>query len=130
MNTYKNYLNHPAGDVLTIEDALDIYERMTASIEACSFADKTEFWNDLLKGAAEYTKVRNDWELMSREERMETDKSRTMTHDGFITSLNLISKIAEKEGQDISWRMELGEERKRLGDFACFVSYITGISNR
>ena len=37
---------------------------------------------------------------------------------------------ANKEGMDISWREDLGDERKRIGDFACFVTYITGISNR
>ena len=67
---------------------------------------------------------------MSREERMDADAGRTMTHDGLITSVNVLARIAEKEGVDNSWRDRLGDERKRIGDFACFVSYITGISNR
>lgn len=56
--------------------------------------------------------------------------SRSMKHDAFITSLNVLARIAEKEGIDNSWRDDLGEDRKRIGDFACYISYITGISNR
>ena len=67
---------------------------------------------------------------MSIEEKIEEDCARTGIHDGFITSVNMLARMAEKEGIDASWREELGEERKRIGDFACFVTYITGISNR
>ena len=89
-----------------------------------------DFWNDCLRRAAEYTRIRNDWELMSREEKMDADSGRTLSHDGFITSLNVLSRIAEREDIDNSWREELGDNRTRIGDFACFISYITGISNR
>lgn len=130
INTYESYLKHPAGHILTMEDALRIYEKMAESVSKCQSDDKMDFWNDCLKRASDYTKIRNDWERMSREEKMDTDSLRTATHDGFITSLNILSRIAAQEGVDHSWREELGEERKRIGDFACFITYITGISNR
>ena len=130
INTYESYLKHPAGQIITMEDALRIYEKMAESISKCKSDDKMDLWNDCLKRAADYTKIRNDWERMSREEKMDTDSLRTATHDGFITSLNILSRIAAQEGVDHSWREELGEERKRIGDFACFITYITGISNR
>ena len=130
INTYEEYLKHPAGNILTVEDAMRIYSEMAACIARCRLEDKMEFWDDCLRRAAEYTKIRNDWETMSREEKMDADEGRTLSHDAFITSLNILSRIAAKEEIDISWREELGEDRKRLGDFACFISYITGISNR
>ncbi|MBE6013758.1 MAG: hypothetical protein E7241_00115 [Lachnospiraceae bacterium] len=130
MNTYEQYLKHPAGNVLTIEDAMRIYSEMVESIEKCTMEDKKEFWKDFLKKAAEYTHVRNMWEQMNRAEKIDADQGRTLKHDSFITSLNVLSRIATNEGVDCSWRDELGEERKCLGDFACFVTYITGICNR
>lgn len=130
INTYEEYLNSPDGNILTMEEALQIYTRMANCISRCTLEDKMDFWNDCLKKAAEYTIIRNNWERMSREEKMDADEGRTLKHDGFITSLNILSRIAQKEGVDSSWRDELGEERKRIGDFACFVTYITGISNR
>lgn len=130
INTYEEYLKHPAGHILTIEDAMQIYSKMCASIACCSMEDKIDFWNDCLRLASEYTKIRNDWEIMSREEKMEADRGRTLKHDSFIMSLNVLSRIVANDGVDNSWREELGDDRKRLGDFACFISYITGISNR
>ncbi len=130
INTYEKYLKHPAGNVLTVEEALKIYDELVESFEKCQLEDKMDFWNDFLKQAAEYAYVRNMWEHMDREEKIATDQSRTLKHDGFITSVNVLARIALKEGFDNSWRERLGEERKRIGDFACFVAYITGISNR
>lgn len=48
----------------------------------------------------------------------------------FIDEVKRSHHLREYSDDDNSWRDELGEERKRIGDFACFVSYITGISNR
>ncbi len=130
INTYEKYLKHSAGNCLTIEDALQIYNEMAASIEKCQLEDKMDFWNECLQKAAEYIKIRNDWELMSREERMDEDESRSLVHNSFIAGVNILSRIAGNEGIDNSWRDKLGDDRKRIGDFACFISYITGISNR
>ena len=130
INTYEAYLASPAGNTLTIEDALVIYSKLAESITKCTLEDKMDFWNDFLKKAADYAYIRNNWELMCREEKMEADAGRTIKHDAFITSVNILARIAEKDGVDNSWREMLGDARKRIGDFACFVSYITGISNR
>ena len=60
INTYESYLKHPAGHILIVEDAMRIYEKMAASIARCWLEDKMDFWNDCLKKAASYTKIRND----------------------------------------------------------------------
>ena len=130
INTYEAYLKHEAGNTITIEEALEIYTEMAECISKCQHEDKMDFWNDCLKRAAEYSRIRNAWETMSREEKMGADQGRTLTHDGLITSINVLSRIAQGEGIDCSWREKLGEQRKRIGDFACFIAYITGISNR
>ena len=89
-----------------------------------------DFWYDFIKKAAEYTRIRCSWDYMSNDEKRDADDGRTITHNSLIASINILSRIAGNEGIDNSWRKELGEERKRIGDFACFVAYITGISNR
>ncbi len=128
INTYEDYLKQP--NSLKIEDAMKIYSEMADSIGKCSLEDKMDFWNEILIKAAEYTGIRNKWEHMSREEKIDADEGRTLKHDSFITSLNVLSRIVNAEGIDSSWREELGDDRKRIGDFACFITYITGISNR
>ncbi len=130
IHTYEKYLKHPTGNSLKIEDALQIYEEMAASFEKCRLEDKMDFWNECLKKAAEYTKIRNDWEFMSREEKADDDGRRSLVHNSFITSINVLSRIAGNEGIDNTWREKLGDDRKKIGDFACFISYMTGVSNR
>ena len=128
INTYEAYLKHPAGDTITMEDALRIYTAMAESIEKCKVEDKMDFWNDFINKAAKYAYIRSQWETMTREEKMDQDDGRTAAHNSVITAVNVLSRIVDNEGN--SWREELGDSRKRIGDFACFVSYITGISNR
>ena len=130
LNTYEGYLKHPAGNTISTEEAAQIYKAMVESVERCTVEDKMDFWNDLLKEAMEYSNIRNAWEFMSREERMDADAGRTMKHDAFIMAVNVLARLVEKNNVDASWREALGDNRKRIGDFACFVAYITGISNR
>ena len=130
MNTYEAYLKHEAGNIITFEECFDIYSRLVESLIQCTFEDKGEFWHDFINRATRYTYIRNQWETMSTEERMSADDSRTQAHNVVITSLNTLARIVERDDGDASWRAQLGDERKRIGDFACFVSYITGISNR
>ena len=67
---------------------------------------------------------------MSNGERMEADKGRTIKHNAFIDSLNILTRLLNSDGISTPWREQLGDDRKRIGDFACFVAYIVGISNR
>lgn len=130
MNTYEEYLDHKAGNILTMEDALSIYTRMANAIAKCEHEAKTELWDDFIVRSYKYTLVRCKWEFMEYQERIDADPGRTRMHDTVIDSIEILARLAAKEGMDTSWRDDLGGERKRLGDFACFVTYITGISNR
>ena len=130
MNTYEEYLDHKAGHILTMEDALSIYTRMADAIAKCEHDAKKELWDDFIVRSFKYTLVRCKWEFMEYQERIDADPGRTRMHDSLIDSIEILARLAAKEGMDTSWRDDLGNERKRLGDFACFVSYITGISNR
>ena len=130
INTYEDYLKHKAGEILTIEDAARIYNGMVESIKKCTLEDKMDFWNDCIKSAMEYCYIRNQWEFMNLEQKVDADPGRTVRHNGFIITVDVLARIAEKEGVDNSWRKELGDSRKRIGDLACYIAYITGISNR
>ncbi len=49
INTYEGYLHNSTCSTLKIEEALQIYEEMAASIEKCQVEDKIELWQDCLK---------------------------------------------------------------------------------
>jgi len=130
MNTYEIYLENAGPSALTIEDALEIFNEMVASVKACKIEDKMEFYDEMIQKACAYAKIRDDWEYMTREEKQEADQGRTIKHNAFIDSLDILNRLITNDGVNSNWREKLGEERKRIGDYACFVSYITGICNR
>lgn len=80
MDSYKTYLNHPAGDVLPVEEAMQIYNDIFESISKCKIEDKDEFVEDFLSKSCKYASVRTQWEFWSREERIDKDSSRTIQH--------------------------------------------------
>lgn len=130
MNSYDSYLTLSRGSSLSIEEAAAVLKDLNTCISQVKADDKMDFYNDCLRKAFQYTSIRCDWELMSREEKIDKDSYRTACHDSFIISLNILSRLAANEGVDTSWREQLGEDRKRIGDFACYLTYINGISNR
>lgn len=85
------------------------------------------------KAAVKNAQIRGGWNLMSREEQREKDDGRTAAHNAVIRNVNMLARYLSGKGKDVSWRDDLGDEvenRKRIGDFACFVSCIMGIDSR
>ena len=130
MYNYDSYLKHSAGATLPVEEALQIYNDILESVRMCKVEDKDEFVGEFVKKACNYAKERLDWEFYSREEQMAADQGRTIKHNAFIDSVNILARLLNSDGIETPWRERLGDERKRIGDFACFVAYIVGISNR
>lgn len=130
MDSYKTYLDHPAGDVLPVEEAMQIYNDIFESVSKCKIDDKDEFVEDFLSKSCWYAYIRTQWEFWSRVERIEKDSERTIQHNSVIDSINILARLLNSDGIDTPWREQLGDQRKRIGDFACFVAYMVGINNR
>lgn len=130
MQSYSEYLNVWKGRSLSIDKSLEIYDEMIYGINSSKTEDIMDFVKDMVDKANKYTSIRCKWEFMTNEERMEEDSMRTALHNSFITSINIVSRILVSEGIDVSWREKLGDDRKIVGDFACFISFMIGITNR
>lgn len=130
MNNYSTYTNKLSGEKLSFDDMCQILTDLNNCITNLQAADKMEFYNDFLSKAFKYAEIRSEWELLENEERAEKDAYRTALHNSFITSVNVLGRLCEAEGVDSSWRLRLSEDRKVIGDFACFVAYMNGICNR
>ena len=92
-----------------------------------------EILQDYLMAAAKYANVRACWNILSREEKMDTDANRTACHNKVILHLNILARYLASKGKDVSWRDELGDDslhRKKIGDFACYVACIEGLNAR
>ena len=128
MNSYETYMQSP--DALSIEDVKAIYDEMRNSLAQCKVEYKEEIVKDLVESACYYAGIRASWEYMTREKKVNDDKNRTSAHDSFIRNLDITARMVEKEGCDITWRIKLGDNRKKIGDFGCYICWITAINNR
>jgi len=85
-------------------------------------------FDELVVCAARYARARLDWRLAGAGEKPAMDQARTRAHDRFIDACNALSRACVRAGQSTDWRAvwgpaRTGEERKRIGDFACFIAY-------
>lgn len=85
---------------------------------------------ELFSAAVRYHHLRNEWYLSEREKRIEIDPSRTRAHNTFIDCCNILSRNMIEAGENADWRKDLGDDRKLIGDFACYVSFRVGVKGR
>lgn len=130
MESYNVYLKHEAGNVLPMEEALQTYESLVQSLALSTNEYKDELVNDLIEKAVKYAEIRAKWEIWDRENRIKEDAGRTIKHNAVIDAFNILARLLKADGIDTAWRDKLGENRKRIGDFACFLVYMIGIGNR
>ncbi|MCD8076201.1 MAG: hypothetical protein LUF27_14445 [Lachnospiraceae bacterium] len=131
VSTYEAYLSEP--QALTFDQMTVIHQQMTDEIG--TDPEVLEYYADLLKAAARYAGIRAVWPMMDAKEKLEKDMGRTSAHDSVITHLNLMSRLLRLMGKPAAWRDTLGNEkdpyrRKMIGDFACYLAFISGINAR
>ena len=100
--------------------ALSIYKSISET-------EQKKVLNELVLSAVEYARIRTDWYLSDKERRIELNERRTAAHNTLIDSCNILSQEMVKNGENISWRDTLGEERVDIGDFACYLHSILGV---
>lgn len=114
-------------NILQYQEALEIYTAMTENLN-CNDTDIVDLYKRLIEKAVRYAHIRAGWNALSREEKLEKDDSRTAAHDSFIASVNIISRVEGKIG--LQWRERLTDDRKRIGDFACYIALFRAIDAR
>jgi hypothetical protein len=100
--------------------------RLYRDIEVTSFV---ELRKELLTFAVRYARLRTDWQLADIDERKRMDSHRTATHDALIDACNVLSRNMAKAGEDASWRAAMND-RKEIGDFACYIHCFLGLAAR
>lgn len=130
--TYKEYLNTKCG--MTFEEMQEIHGKMLAEIGLD--ADAVELYRDLISTAVKYAAIRAEWLLLDREQKIECDARRTFCHDSFIIKCNMLARYIKMQGKEVEWRERLGDDkenpynRKRMGDFACYLAFVNALNAR
>lgn len=129
MTTYTEYLKNT--DSLTLETMNNMLYEMLSEIETDE--DSQELFDELFEKAIKYTEIRAKWNLMNGSERAEADAGRTMCHDSLIVKFNQLAKYLRINGKSAGWRDQLGYDeldRKRIGDFAAYLVFVSCLNTR
>ena len=108
--------------------AKEIYQKLNAATKGDEDAEM--LYRDLVKLAVDYARRRTDWQLVHIEARIRMDEARTIAHDAFIGSCNSLARYLGRIDRDTSWRDMLTEDRKEIGDFACYIHAMLGVEAR
>lgn len=123
---YEAFLS--AKDALTFEECQNIHQTILNNIG--NDEEILEVWSEFLQASISYAHIRSQWLLWEREERQQKDEGRTAKHEQVIYCLKLLSRYLGQEGVDVSWFDAIEDNRKQIGDFACYIAYIYSINAR
>lgn len=124
--TYEDYSSQPGS--LPFEEMAALHRDMAAEIGRD--ADSLSLYQDLLTTATKYADYRAHWTLWGREEKAENDSYRTSAHNSAIDSLNILARCLRAQGKAAAWRDRLGDDRRRIGDFACYLVFVESLNAR
>lgn len=132
ITTYNEYLEKPKA--ISIEQMQDLHRQILE--EVGEDWDAKELYEELVQTATRYAEFRGKWLVISRDERMSIDSSRTACHNSMIVKFNMLARYLRMNGHKALWRDTLGYEeddkycRKTIGDFACYIVFINSINAR
>lgn len=132
VSAYEEYL--PMSKSLTFEEMANLHQEMLSEIG--NDEDALELYEDLVITANKYSVFRSNWCVWTREEKIDKDPSRTSCHNSLIVKFNQLARFLKMQNKSASWRDVLGHEeddrcnRKRVGDFACYIVFINSINAR
>lgn len=114
-------------NTLTLTEALEIYNEMERLLDRTD-EDIVSLYNSLIEKSIRYAHTRAEWTTLTRQERISRDESRSILHDSFISSVNIIARTQGESGS--TWRKHLTDDRKRIGDFACYIALFKALDAR
>ena len=121
--TFENYLEEK--NSLTFNDMQRIHAAMVADIGTDK--DALDLYSELLDMATKYASIRMSWMSLSKQAKMDEDEKRTICHDSLIIK---VRKLSRSIGKEHEWNKILGEDRKRIGDFACYLAFLNSLHAR
>lgn len=113
---------------LTNEEAYSIYGRLLAPLDE-NDEDASDLLGNLYAKAARYANIRAEWLQKTREQKMDEDPYRTSSHDSFITAVRMIARFEGNASAEWTGMLDM-DDRKRIGDFACWLAMRRGIEAR
>lgn len=114
-------------NILTYEEAKEIYNILNSNLDF-NDEDYAFLYNRMVSNAVYYANIRAGWNALDREQKLNSDEGRTTAHNAFISSIGTIARMEGEIGA--KWLAQLSDDRKRIGDFACYIALFQAIDAR
>lgn len=127
--SYERYLREPKS--LTVEKMRALQEEILGEI--AGDAEAQEIYKNLVAVATKYAGIRAEWRLWDRITRIEHDDRRTSCHNSLIVKIDMLARYVKSRGKEATWRDVLGyekDDRKTIGDFACYLVFVNSLNAR
>ena len=108
---------------MTYERASKIFETLTESKQRQQLGTMTQL-------AIEYARLRVDHLIAAPDKQSQLGHHRSKIHNALIAACDALAQAMEAAHEDTLWREAIGQDRKDVGDFACYVHCIMGIESR
>lgn len=128
---------------LPYSEAKDLYnmlmnipnmEKKLCSIAGTKYSNEIEVHLDsFIRNAIEYAEIRMKWSMMSDQEAVRRNSERTMVNDSLMQRITTILLYLKSNGMDTIVDTELINclnNRKQVGDLACYIAYERAIKAR
>jgi len=131
-STYEEYLQMPKS--LPFNEMQELHKQILSGIGTDTEAK--ELYEELIGASITYASIRAKWLSLTIEEKASTDSRRTSAHDSLITNVNMLTRYLKMHGIETAWRDVLGDEkedpnnRKRIGDFGCYLAFVNALAAR
>ena len=106
------------------------YSKAIIFYQQISRSRQVDFRNDLISAAIRYAELRVRSQQPKAADDSQIDADRTRAHNAFIDACNILARNMQAGGEDTAWRAELGEDRKTIGDMACYIHCFLGLAAR
>ena len=131
-HSYNEYLTAPKA--MSFEECGRLHQEILKGID--NDKDALEIYDNLIEKATEYAALRSNWTTRDIVWTLNEDPRRTATHDTLISHINMLSRYLKHVGKSNNWREILGYEednsynRKRIGDFGCYLAFVHALNGR
>lgn len=126
--------DYSMSEPLSVDDASTIYQDM-AHLLINPDNDCLFLWEDVVRACAHYTKLRAEWQVTDLKTKGTIGHARTSAHNVVINSFVAFRRLAKSRNLNTQWGDDIGlshpdTNRKRIGDFANYLTYITALKGR
>ncbi|HEO7221104.1 TPA: hypothetical protein VBE33_002019 [Streptococcus agalactiae] len=127
MITYQEFLSEK--DSLSFEVCTQYFQDLVNSLDEVD-EYSIIYWKDFITASLIYSQSRGEWLLLSREEKHAKDDTRTTKYNKFIYTLKIYIAYSKQKGYEFPWFESIKDNRKQLGNLACYIAYIYAVNAR